>query len=279
MEWLRIRNTLTVGYGAPHTRRRGIPQGCPSSMTFTALLVRPWTIQVQKRGAIPRVLADDLHIVAAGGKHHETSSKAIRDTHIFITTAGGRIAASKSYAYSTDKRTRKRLHHTRYDILENAKGPVVTYCRDLGGQLNITKRVMAPTLTKGISKARRAIRKIGGVPTATRRKARLLRAKSFTEATYASSISPANKTDLRSTQSAIINAVCPRGFPMRSPALASRAFSDNPTKDLNLNTARMTQSDACNDRVASSVARHSFTQARPPRANGPIALIFNYVHE
>ena len=36
MEALRIRNSLTVGYGAPHTRRRGIPQGRPFSMTLTA---------------------------------------------------------------------------------------------------------------------------------------------------------------------------------------------------------------------------------------------------
>ena len=103
MEAMRIRNSLTVGYGAPHTRRRGIPQGCPFSMTLTALMVRPWIIQGQKRVAIPRVLADDLHIVAAGDKHYEIYLKAIRDTHMFITTAGGRIAASKSYAYSTDK--------------------------------------------------------------------------------------------------------------------------------------------------------------------------------
>ena len=58
MEAIRVRNSLTVGYGAPHTRRRGKPQGCPFTMTFTALIVRPWMIQVLKRGAIPRVLAD-----------------------------------------------------------------------------------------------------------------------------------------------------------------------------------------------------------------------------
>ena len=29
MEAMPIRNSLTVGHGAPHTRRRGIPQGCP----------------------------------------------------------------------------------------------------------------------------------------------------------------------------------------------------------------------------------------------------------
>ena len=117
MEALRIRNSLTVGYGALHTRQRGIPQGCPFSMTLTALMVRSCIIQVQKRGAIPRVLVDDLHLVAVGEKHYENYMKAIRDTHMFITTVGGRIAPSKSHAYSTDRRTRKRLHNTRYDIL------------------------------------------------------------------------------------------------------------------------------------------------------------------
>ena len=278
--------SLTVGYGAPYTRRRGTPQGCP----FFDDVHRPdgQTLDNShsEKGAIPRVLAHDLHLVAAG-EHCENYLEAIRDTHIFITTAGGRIAASKSYAYSTDRRTRKRPHNTRYDMLQYARVPVVTHCEDLGGQLNMTERVMAPTLTKRISKTTRSIRKMGGIPTATKRKARLLRATSFTEAMYAGSISPANKTRLRTTQSAIINAVCPRGFPMRSPGLAARAFSDIPTKDFDLNTAiitnairifrRMTQSSECNDRVASGIVRHYITQACPPRANGPIAVIFDCV--
>ena len=116
MEALRIRNSKTVDYGAPHTRRRGIPQGC--SFFHDAHRPDGQTLDnsVQKRGAIPRVLADDFHLVAAGERHYETYLEAIRDTHIFITTAGGRIAASKSYAFSTDRRTRKRLHNIRYDI-------------------------------------------------------------------------------------------------------------------------------------------------------------------
>ena len=92
IESLQIRKTLTVGYVEEHTRKRGIPQGCPFSMTLTALLVRPWMMQVLRAGAIPRVLADDLHVVAAGEKHHEKYLRAIKDTHIFVTTAGGRIA-------------------------------------------------------------------------------------------------------------------------------------------------------------------------------------------
>ena len=112
IENLQIRNTLTVGYGQEHTRKRGIPQGCPFSMTLTALLVRLWILQVLRALAIPRVLADDLHVVAAGEKTSRENLRTIKNTHTFDTTAGGRIAASKSYAYSRDKRTRKRLANT-----------------------------------------------------------------------------------------------------------------------------------------------------------------------
>ena len=75
---------------------------------------------------------------------------------------------------------------------------------------------------------------------------------------------------------------------MRSPALAARAFSDTPKKDLDLNTTiathavrifrRMTQGDDENDRMASHIAKHYSTQPKPVKTNGPSAIIFNYVH-
>ena len=137
----------------------------------------------------------------------------------------------------------------------------------------MTEKVVAPTLTRRIIKARQPARRIGGIPATTKRKARLLRAKAITKATYAASISPANKRELRIAQSAIIDAVCPKGFPMRSPALAARAFSDTPKKDIDLNTTiathavrifrRMTQGDDENDRMASHIAKHYTTQPKP----------------
>ena len=95
IESLQIRNTLTVGYRQEHTRKRGIPQRCPFSMTLTALLVRPWIMQVLRAGAILRVLADDLHVVAAGEKHHEKYLKAIKDTHTHLCHHGGMTNRSK----------------------------------------------------------------------------------------------------------------------------------------------------------------------------------------
>ena len=65
------------------------------SMTLTALCVSPWILQVFRAGAIPRVLADDLHVVAAGEKHHEKCLKATKDTHTHLCQHGGRANRSK----------------------------------------------------------------------------------------------------------------------------------------------------------------------------------------
>ena len=99
----------------------------------------------------------------------------------------------------------------------------------------MTKKGTAPTLTRRIIKVRQLARRTGGIPATTKRTARMLRAKAITKDTYAASISQANKKELRITQSAIIDAVCPKGFPIRSPALVARAISDTPKKDLDLN--------------------------------------------
>ena len=94
IESLQSRNTLTVGFGQEHTRKRRIPQGCPFSTTLTTLLVRPWMLQVLRAGAIPRVLADDLPVIAAGEKHHEKYLKAIK-RHTHLCHHGGRTNRSK----------------------------------------------------------------------------------------------------------------------------------------------------------------------------------------
>ena len=54
----------------------------------TALLVKPWILQVLKRGAIQRVLADDLHIVAASKEHCAIYLEVITDQHLHHHSRG-----------------------------------------------------------------------------------------------------------------------------------------------------------------------------------------------
>ena len=188
-----------------------------------------------RAGAIPRVLADDLHVVAAGEKHHEKYLRAIKDTRTHLRHHCGRTNRCKqelrvldwqSDEETTCERQIRDVAARQNSICHTLPRPRRTDQHD--------QKVMAPTLTRRNIKARRPARRIGGIPATTKRKARLLRAKAITQATYAASISPANKRELRTAQGANVGAVCPKGFLMRCLALPARAFSDTPKKDLDL---------------------------------------------
>eukprot|EP00973_Karenia_brevis_P068646 9545019-Karenia_brevis.AAC.1 len=53
-------------FGKGHRFPCGIPQGCPLSMVFIALMMRPWTLQMREMHATPRALADDVLLTAIG---------------------------------------------------------------------------------------------------------------------------------------------------------------------------------------------------------------------
>ena len=66
MESVLIHNQLPTGFGDGYSRVFSIPQGCPFSMTFIALLLRPWILDMRKCHVKPRLLADDLSVTASG---------------------------------------------------------------------------------------------------------------------------------------------------------------------------------------------------------------------
>ena len=49
-ESLVIYNTIAGGLGIRYKRRCGIPQGDPVSMLAAALIMRPWTVMMRKKG-------------------------------------------------------------------------------------------------------------------------------------------------------------------------------------------------------------------------------------
>lgn len=49
-EDVEIRNSLAGGLGESYKRRCGIPQGCPFSMLYVAILMRPWILQMEALG-------------------------------------------------------------------------------------------------------------------------------------------------------------------------------------------------------------------------------------
>lgn len=55
-----VHNSVARGIGKGFLRRIGIPQGCPFSMLFMALLLRPWHMQQAKKGKNAFSLADEV---------------------------------------------------------------------------------------------------------------------------------------------------------------------------------------------------------------------------
>ena len=81
--------------GKPHKHQCGIPQGCPFSMLFIALLLRPWHILLASLSRIPRALADDLLILAAGPHALTFFERAFNASCNFLHDMGNRIAGQK----------------------------------------------------------------------------------------------------------------------------------------------------------------------------------------
>ena len=67
-EQVYIYNQLAGGLDKPYRKRCSIPQGCPFSMMFIALLLYPWVCLCKEMGLKLRVLADDLLLVSVGNE-------------------------------------------------------------------------------------------------------------------------------------------------------------------------------------------------------------------
>ena len=80
-----------------------IPQGDPFSMMLIALLLRPWVLKMRSLAAFPRVLADDIQLLATGPKHFETFEYAFSKTHTNLDDMGAQLAPTKCIVHSSDK--------------------------------------------------------------------------------------------------------------------------------------------------------------------------------
>ena len=96
-----IYNSLGLGLGKPRRRPNGIPQGCPLSMLFVALLLRPWMAYMHTLNVKPRTLADDLLLFAAGHDHIGRIIHATECTHTYLSTMGAKVATSKSILFAS----------------------------------------------------------------------------------------------------------------------------------------------------------------------------------
>ena len=94
-----VLNSFGGALGKPHQRQCGIPQGCPLSMCFIALLLRPWSLQMASLAAMARTLADDILLLTKGGRALHLFHEAFNLIILHLHDLGGKVAPAKSLGF------------------------------------------------------------------------------------------------------------------------------------------------------------------------------------
>ena len=140
MREIKVVNCLALGAGQPYKKACSIPQGCPFSMTFLALVTYPW-IKIMRNftAVIPRTLADDLSIWARSGgtgspedidDWREQWESAVKATLKFLEHMGARTAHQKSLVLASNSHLRRWAKRCTWG-LDAVTIPVTGSTRDL----------------------------------------------------------------------------------------------------------------------------------------------------
>ena len=188
---LTIHNIVAGGMGKGCRRQRGIPQGCPFSQRFCAVLLRPWIALARAHSAVPRCLADDLHLYVVGQDVYDRFHDALMDTHRFVLTIGGKIAPKKNALCSNRPELRRRLKQQHWPLLDGPI-PVRLAFRDLGAHFSSGARRWAGTGRQRIRNASAVAHAVRKLPTSGDIRARLLGGKAIPMGHYATEMTPCN---------------------------------------------------------------------------------------
>ena len=132
-----IYNSFGGAIGQPNRHPAGIPQGCPFSMVFIGLLLRPWMTQVGDLGATAGTLADDLLVLVSGHRVLHVFTHVFHLTMVHLHDLGGRISAHKSKIFTTLGDHRSWLATYMWPAVGTTID-VVHHLRDLGASLSCT---------------------------------------------------------------------------------------------------------------------------------------------
>ena len=133
-ENLQMRNTIAGGLGQQILKPCGIPQGCPPSMKFIALIMLPWLKTVKAKGATPRILADNILTLASGKRHLPVFVDVLNFTHAYIGHMGSALAPEKNHLMTKDLAAQKWLTNHIWGHT-GTRIAIVTNCRDVGAHI------------------------------------------------------------------------------------------------------------------------------------------------
>ena len=108
-EGLQIHNSIAGGIGRAFCRRTGIPQGCPLSMLFVTLMLRPWLVMQAREGNFAYTLADDMMLFSIGKFMTTKFSKALKETHLYLQRMGAVVSPTKKFNFASTTEARKWL--------------------------------------------------------------------------------------------------------------------------------------------------------------------------
>jgi hypothetical protein len=221
MRGVRAVNMLPQGAGEPYQKRCSIPQGCPFSMMITALLLRPWILARRASGLIPRILADDLLLVATDQQDAEDGSflpyfvDGMQHTIDFIHSMGGRVSFGRCVLMATSAAHRADLRGRawggQYSI------PVRHHMRDLGAHLSFSGGGASITLSARSGGAGLALDKIKLLPVRHKAKLTLVRGKAYAMGLYGVEATPLNVATGSMLRSKAASAIIGKHQSMRAP--------------------------------------------------------------
>ena len=137
----------------------------------------------QSLGTIPRILADDLMILASGINHLTTMQQAINLTHEMLHDMGAVVAPKKSFIYSNQAHARRWYSRHVWPHISTTI-PVVRAVRDLGGTINTTGRGYAKVIDSRINIALASLRRFRHLPHEHSVKAQFIKSKVLSSALY-----------------------------------------------------------------------------------------------
>ena len=233
-EDLTLRNSLAGGLGEGYQRRCGIPQGCPFSMLYCALIMRPWILQMEALQTIRRVLADDLLIYAGGHCHASRFQLALDETHLYLQLMGAKVAPAKSYIFTSSTTTAGWLSSHKWQhlpiIMQTIK--VLTNIRDLGANISTGAKAFSDTLAQRMRECLILAHKIGRLPMDYDQRAIQIRTRLLPKALYGCETGQVPETLSNALNSAVADAITKKAK-HRSQSLL---FSTGPSgTDLEIN--------------------------------------------
>ena len=148
MNNLIIHNQYARGLGRARSRYTSLPQGCPFSMRFLALMMEPWHQQIKLYEAVPRSLADDLLHYARGPNSTHISARAYLFTNEYIIHVGSKATISKTFAFGSHQISRNAHNKLWFAQQPNDEIKVPNETRDIGGHLDLIGNQTNTTVSK-----------------------------------------------------------------------------------------------------------------------------------